>query len=267
MPQFDYDYNYLARYERSRKYNNLKTKYDGDVDYDNRDKKYKRTSSKTKAQMRKFMNDDDDFVVRRSNLATAKKERKKTFDYDSKEKSYFEIEREYRNERIAKRLFNYEAERKTYNKFAKNKTAKVELNAVEAVVEEEKKAKKAARHEAIRNIKNTFLFLLGAAFALFICYRYSIINEKFNAVEKAKKELQNAQTINDQIEAEIDGELDISYIENYAKYQLGMQKPQDSQIIYVNQDKQDKIYRPMENNQGEEKNWIDEFLEKIANIF
>ncbi len=86
-------------------------------------------------------------------------------------------------------------------------------------------------------------------------------------VEKAKKEWLNAQTVNDQLEAEIDGEVDISYIENYAKYQLGMQKPQDSQIIYISQEKKDKIYKPVLTNQEEEKTWVDELLEQIANIF
>ena len=57
-----------------------------------------------------------------------------------------------------------------------------------------------------------------------------------------------------------------SYIENYARYQLGMQKPQDSQIMYINVEKQDKIFTPVITEE-EETSWFSGLMEKIANIF
>ena len=60
--------------------------------------------------------------------------------------------------------------------------------------------------------------------------------EKRAGIVLAKSEIakkcgvKTAQTINEQIQADIDSQTDLSYIENYAKYQLGMQKPKEEQI-------------------------------------
>ena len=286
MPQLDYDYDYLASFESSRKYNNSKKKLSNEsARFNSKDEKYRKTSDKTKEQVRMFMQDGEAVKTRSSRKNTElslptgiiykesnKKQKenkdvknKKTFDYDSKEKSYFELEREYR----LNRSFDFDMARKTnYNKSLQNKPQEVDLEETEEFIEQEKIAKKEAREKILRRFKNGVLFVLIAAVALFICYRYSVINEKFNSVEKAKKELLNAQTVNEQIQADIDSETDISYIENYAKYQLGMQKPQDVQIMYINVEKQDKIFAPVKiDEEANESSWFGKLMEKIANTF
>lgn len=107
--------------------------------------------------------------------------------------------------------------------------------------------------KAIQNKKGASKNILAKAvlglvlFSLFfmICYRYSLINEEFLNVKNLKSELSKIQTLNGQIEAEIENKTDLKYVENYAKYQLGMQKPSTSQIQYITVEKQDKITVPV----------------------
>ncbi len=181
---------------------------------------------------------------------------------------------EERLNKIRRKSFDYEMEAKSGKKVSyKNKPEAIQLDdeeigEEERIKEEKKQERKQKREVALRRLSNVSLFILFAVIALFICYRYSIINEKFNKVEKLKKELANSQTVNEQLQADIDGETDISYIENFAKYQLGMQKPQASQMVYINMDKKDKVFTPVKiEEETEEVTWVDELVEKIANIF
>lgn len=109
------------------------------------------------------------------------------------------------------------------------------------------------------------LALVSVFFSLFfvICYRYSVINEQFSSIKKLKAELVTMQTVNEQIQADIESKTDLTFVENYAKYQLGMQKPTASQIQYVQVDKQDKITTPVSINEVEEKNWFEKMISEI----
>ena len=278
MPQLDYDYDYLARYEANRKYNNSKRKLASEsaqFNSKNDEVKYRKTSEKTKEQVRRYMLESSGVSLAKAqpkislpledNKVKLKKESKrKTFDYESREPSFFELEKESRKNKT----FDYEIERKThYNESLKVKPEEIDLDDTKEAREERLAQKKLKMANRLRHFKYICLFAIAAAIALGICYRYSIINEKFNSVEKAKKELLNAQTINEQLQADIDSETDISYIENYAKYQLGMQKPQDSQIVYINVEKQDKIFTPINLEEEQDDDWFGDLMEKIASIF
>lgn len=127
--------------------------------------------------------------------------------------------------------------------------------------------KKKAMEKAVSRVKSVLYLACGFAIAFLVCYRYSLINERFNQLEKIKKELITAQTVNEQIQAEIDSQTDLSYIENYAKYQLGMQKPSNSQIVYVNVEKQDRIITPVSIEEVKEKTWFDNLYEKVIKLF
>ncbi len=105
-------------------------------------------------------------------------------------------------------------------------------------------AKKKAEVKAVFNNIVVTLFVFGMLFL--ICYRYSYINESFNELNDIKTELKNKQTVNAQIESSIQKSTDLAYIENYAKYQLGMQKPKESQVRKISVKKQDKITTPIE---------------------
>jgi cell division protein FtsL len=96
-------------------------------------------------------------------------------------------------------------------------------------------------------VKIANLFLVGLIFSVFfmICYRYSTINESFQDVQKIKSDIEVSKALNGQLEAEIASKTDLSYIENFAKYQLGMQKPSNNQIKRITLEKEDKITTPV----------------------
>lgn len=138
-----------------------------------------------------------------------------------------------------------------------------------------KKPKNVAKaHEIARQkakVKEMFknIFVISTIFGMLflICYRYSCINEAFNEVNDIKEDLRKKQTINAQIESNIQKETDLAYIENYAKYQLGMQKPKDSQIKTINVKKQDKITTPIEIKEEVEESFFERLLDKFLNLF
>ena len=225
---------------------------------------------------------DENYSTRTYGNLARKQKRKVVFDQDNPTYSYLaqenddfyeeKYEEDYR--RIEELLttkrqsFDYDAAMMLGKKREYNE--KPEMIEPEEVEEQDdiKSQKRARREIVIRRIGNIFWFGITAAISLFIVYRFSLINEKFNEVEKAKKRLANSITINEQIQADIDSQTDISYIENYAKYQLGMQKPQESQIVYVNNEKKDKIFTPIKiDSEVHERTWFDEVVENVASIF
>lgn len=115
--------------------------------------------------------------------------------------------------------------------------------------------------------KNIFVAFIIFGLLFLVCYRYSCINEAFNEVNDLKDSLKLKQTINAQIESNIQKETDLAYIENYAKYQLGMQKPKDSQIQEINVKKQDKITTPLEIKEEVEESFFEKILNGVLDIF
>ena len=118
------------------------------------------------------------------------------------------------------------------NKIQKHKFEKpreMSLKNAELMMDKNKKLELKAQkmHNVFRNIT---LSLIGFSILFLICYRSSVINESFKGVNKMKSELENIKTSNAQLESEIQRQTDLSNIEMYAKYQLGMQKPKESQI-------------------------------------
>lgn len=115
-------------------------------------------------------------------------------------------------------------------------------------------------------LTKTFCVGIFFAIAFVICYRYSLINEEFIALKNVKKEYANMQTVNEQIEADIESKTDLTYIENYAKYQLGMQKPSDSQKRYLNIENKDKILTPITIEDDTNKSWFELVCEEVRKI-
>ena len=109
-------------------------------------------------------------------------------------------------------------------------------------------------------VKNTATFLCMFSVLLLICYRSSVINESFQALGTLKGDLEDVYVLNAQIESDIQTQTDLSNIETYAKYQLGMQKPKESQIQRIYVEKEDRITTPIVIE--EEKN---SFLDKLIN--
>lgn len=114
-------------------------------------------------------------------------------------------------------------------------------------------------------VKNTAAFLCAFSILLLICYRSSVINESFQSLGALKQELEDTYTLNAQIESDIQTQTDLSSIETYAKYQLGMQKPKESQIQRIYVEKEDRISTPVIIEE-EEKGFIDSFMDELVKV-
>lgn len=130
------------------------------------------------------------------------------------------------------------------------------------------KAKNIQKQKArVKEMLKNFV-VVSMMFGMFflICYRYSMINESFNELNNLKSDVKDKQTINAQLESNIKQNTDLSYIENYAKYQLGMQKPKESQVQRITIGKQDKIILPVDITEEEEESFLETLINDIKKI-
>ena len=81
---------------------------------------------------------------------------------------------------------------------------------------------------------------------------------------RLKKELQNINNTNAQLQLAAERMVNLSEIEAYAKNELGLQKPQNYQIEYINIDKEDLINNNVTINEG---SWISNMFSKIIEFF
>lgn len=93
--------------------------------------------------------------------------------------------------------------------------------------------------QAVRSADRVNLFRIfakvGAVFLLcfLMIYRYAMILETNEEIDKLAKEFAAIETTNQALQAKIDRELELGALEEYAATQLGMIKPDSSQIFYV----------------------------------
>ena len=114
------------------------------------------------------------------------------------------------------------------------------------------------------HMKLTFAVVSIFVILLAISYRNSQINEKFNQLQTLKRELSTMQKENEQLEVSIQNSVNLNTIEKLAKEKLGMQKLTNKQTIYVTLPKKDYVESASEEvEMEEEKNWLEQFIEKI----
>lgn len=123
---------------------------------------------------------------------------------------------------------------------------------------------KISKKQKKRQIKITLLVIAIFAILLTISYRNSQINEKFDQVQKLKKELSAIQKENEQLEVSIQNSVNYNTIEKLAKEKLGMQKLTNKQTVYVTLPKKDYVESASEEVVMEkEKNWLEQIIDKI----
>ena len=128
-----------------------------------------------------------------------------------------------------------------------------------------KKQEKIQHKRHIKDQIKTVIYI-GLIFASFvvISYRNSLINESFNENEKLKSNLAAIQKENEQLKVNLENSLNLSNIEKMAEKNLGMQKLDNSQKVYVSLDKQDYVEPASEEVViGEEKNWLEQLLDTL----
>ena len=128
------------------------------------------------------------------------------------------------------------------------------------------KPKAKAKAKVIATKKGIIRGTVIVAFLLLICMRYTEINEKFNEVNALEKDLASAKALNQQLNANIESKTDLGYIEKYAKYQLGMQKPNESQIVRIAYEKRDKISTPIIIDEEEDSSFFSRLFNDLRNL-
>lgn len=126
------------------------------------------------------------------------------------------------------------------------------------------KTKSKQKMETARKSIVATLFVFGMLFV--VCTRYAQINELTHELKGLEKNLASAESLNQQLTAKVDSKTDLNYIEKYAKYQLGMQKPDDNQIVRIAYDKQDKISAPIVISEDSEPSFWEKLFNDLKNL-
>ena len=131
----------------------------------------------------------------------------------------------------------------------------------------QKQIKQAIKLEKKKNNKNVIQIIAVFLILLFISYRSSQINERFNEMQSKKANLSAIEKTNGQLEVSIESSLNLDNIEQSAKEKLGMQKLDNSQKVFVSLDKKDYVEAGTDNidisNEQDELNWFQKIINKI----
>lgn len=130
----------------------------------------------------------------------------------------------------------------------------------------EEQRKEALKLEKKQHNKNVALIIAIFLMLLAVSYRSSLINEKFNEIQNAKAELASIEKTNGQLEVSIESSLNLSNIEEAAKQNLGMQRLDNAQKVYVTLDKKDYVEASTEDidmASDSEEPWYQKIMNKI----
>ena len=120
-----------------------------------------------------------------------------------------------------------------------------------------KKEKRKARN------KNVVTGVVIFAVALSIVYRYTLINNKNMEIIEKREELNALNNVNSQMLLNMERSMDMAQIELYATEQLGLQKPQNYQVAYIDIPKSD--YVTVENDIKKE-NWLKKMIVNVIDF-
>ena len=129
---------------------------------------------------------------------------------------------------------------------------------------EKDKAKeiKKKQRKAIKYLVIGFMVLFA------ISYRNSEIDENFAKIENLKEKLFEVKKQNTQLEVSIENGLNLNNLEQEAREQLGMQKLNQKQMIYITLPKTDYIEPAAEEViMEEQENGMKGIINKVLNIF
>lgn len=95
---------------------------------------------------------------------------------------------------------------------------------------------------------------------IIVSYRYNVISEKNLMLQRLEIEQDSVMAELATTEIAVQSVIDNESVEAYAKQQLGMQKPEKSQIIYINSNYETKV------EQTESQNIFEKGLDKLKNL-
>lgn len=96
-----------------------------------------------------------------------------------------------------------------------------------------KEKKKYKTNSAVK-LKVVFICLMAFGACFLLMYRYAIITEMNNDIIEINREYNRVKNENSILRVKIENELDIDKIRQAAESRLDMQKPDRSQIVYLN---------------------------------
>lgn len=129
---------------------------------------------------------------------------------------------------------------------------------------------KSNQKQEVKSFDKKIIFYIIAVFAVLfaVSYRNAFITQTYSQVKDLKSELAQVEKENKQLEINIESQTNFEAIEEKAKNELGLDKLKDSQIVYVNLDKQDYVESSSEEIElNEDSNWFENIINKIKNIF
>lgn len=165
------------------------------------------------------------------------------------------------------RRMNYEygtTPRKIEPDYKTRKTKKRDIQ--EQIKINQEQRKNALKLEKKKHNENVALIIAIFLILLTISYRSSLINEKFNEIQNAKAKLASIEKTNGQLEVSIESSLNLSNIEEQAKQNLGMQRLDNAQKVYVTLDKKDYVEASTEDidiTSDSEETWYQKIINKI----
>lgn len=127
-----------------------------------------------------------------------------------------------------------------------------------------------AKQQTKKNSNSKIILYIGTIFVILfaVSYRNALIAQKYSEIKELKSDLSEVEKENKQLEVNIESKTNLGTIEEKASEELGLKKLDDSQIVYVNIEKQDYVESSTEEVKiTEEENWFESLINKIKNIF
>lgn len=122
--------------------------------------------------------------------------------------------------------------------------------------------KNTSKNTISKSNKATLVLTTLIIFTMFmvITYRYNIISEKNLHVQELKQDLVVAKSELATTQIAMEEIMNETEVEAYAKQQLGMQKPEKSQLVYINMENEETVQKVSASNM------IMSLVEKIKGV-
>ena len=142
---------------------------------------------------------------------------------------------------------------------------KSKKNTTKKTIESNKKREKELKKKKAKAIK---CLIIGFLILFGMSYRNSKIDENFAKIQDLKQQLMEVEKQNDQLEVSIENSMNLNNLEQEAKTQLGMQKLNSKQVVYMTLPKDDYIEPASEEViLEEEKTFLEKIINTISGMF
>ena len=110
------------------------------------------------------------------------------------------------------------------------------------------------------DLRYILYILVGFVMVMTVTLRYNMITEKNLNIQKAKDKLGIIESNIASVKIDMDSDVNLTEIESYAKQKLGMQKPDSSQIVYIDNVSDSSVVK------GNNENFFTYIINYVKNI-